>query len=189
MTAPNVQPHSPPASARFELKAATDDLHEELDGLLSRLNLARREDYGRFLQIHGRVVPSVESALSACGLGQVVDEWDSWRRSDALLADLAAMGLENVRAFPVPPYQSVPAMLGALYVLEGSRLGGQLLLKQVPAAFPSAYLSQSTNLHPWRSFIAVADRLIYGNGSSGEAATAARRCFTLFLDAAREAGI
>ena len=77
---------------RFALKAATDDIHRELDDRLSRLDLGRVEDYRRFLEFQARTVPAVEGALACAGLGDFVEGWTNptgarpsgttWRHSE-----------------------------------------------------------------------------------------------------------
>ena len=77
---------------RFSLKAATEDVHRALDDRLSRLNLARAEDYRQFLHVQARTVPPIEAALAAGGFGEVVEGWSKARRTEALESDLSALG-------------------------------------------------------------------------------------------------
>lgn len=176
-------------TARFSLKAATEDVHRQLDDRLSRLDLAESTDYRRFLRFQGRTVPPLESVLAAAGLGTLVEGWAESRRSAALRADLEALGE------PAPPPAAVPApagtaqMLGMAYVVEGSRLGGRLLGRQVGRAFPRRFLAGDGSLGPWPVLVAVLDRCLYSDALLDEAQGAARRCFRLFLDVAEEAGI
>lgn len=174
-------------SRRFDLKAATDDIHQELDEALSRLNLGDPADYARFLAIHARAVPSIETALIDGGVAALIDGWGSERRSDAIMADLAALGYAMPEPADAPEIRGSSELLGAAYVFEGSRLGGQVLRRRVGEGLPVSYLSQSRSTDPWAAVVAALDRLIYSDAEFGEATDAARRCFTLFLSAAREA--
>lgn len=77
-------------------------------------------------------------------------------RTPLLAADLAALGLTMPDA-PASPAADLAAAWGALYVVEGSRLGGAMLARQVPAKWPSAYLGA---VHPpggWRAIRAAID--------------------------------
>lgn len=174
---------------RFALKSATDEIHQALDERLSRLNLSDRQDYVRFLGFHGCSLPAIEAVLMSSGLDAVLPDWSSHRRSPAIAADLADLG-ETMPAHITPPvFSGTPAMLGAAYVLEGSRLGGRVLQRRLGAGLPGRFLSQSESLDPWIDVIAALDRLLYSDELIGEAADAARRCFALFVHAADEVGI
>ena len=173
-------------SKRFALKAATEDIHQELDDTLSRFDLADTADYARFLGIHARAVPPIEAALDRGGVAALVEGWRPMR-SEAIAADLKALG-QPMPAPADPPSASGPgALLGMAYVLEGSRLGGQLLRRQVGAGLPVKYLAGARDTRPWACVVAALDRHLYSDTNLGEAKAAARRCFALFLDAAREA--
>lgn len=174
---------------RFELKAATDDIHRELDDRLSQLDLAQEADYRRFLAFQARTVPPIEAALAAGGLGELVAGWSEARRGPALAADLAALDHPTPEEMPPPPIANVEQLLGMAYVLEGSRLGSRVLRKRVADGFPTAFLGDSPSNGPWPALIAVIDRLLYSNRRIGEAKAAARSCFALFLSVASEAGI
>jgi heme oxygenase len=174
---------------RFALRAATDDVHRELDDLMSRLDLSQAGDYARFLGIHARTVPAVEWALASGGLDAIVEGWSAGRRSGAIEADLAAMGKPVPAPVSIPPIHGVAELLGTAYVLEGSRLGGKVLERRVAPGLPVNFLSHSKKGDPWPTVVAALDRFLYSDALLGEARDAARRCFALFLTVAREAGI
>ena len=178
-----------PRSVRFALKAATDDIHGELDDLLSRLDLTDPADYARFLMFHGRTVPPLEDALAAGGLGDLVPEWLGARRGRALRADLGALGLAPPVAAEPPPIVGTAQLLGAGYVLEGSRLGAKVLQKRVGAGLPNSFLSGSGTAGPWPALTSVIERLLDSDVLVDDAKTAARRSFAWFLSVAHEAGI
>lgn len=174
---------------RFALKAATDDVHRELDELLSRLDLSDAADYARFLKIQGRAVPAVEGALTSAGIDQLVSGWGDARRTPAIAADLAELGEQMPAPAEAPDIDGVGDMLGTAYVLEGSRLGGQILRRQVGAGLPATFLSHSEKSNTWPTVVAALDRFLYSDALLGDAKDAARRCFALFLTVAKEAGI
>ena len=166
-----------------------DDIHRELDERLSTLELAAENDYRRFLDFHARTVPAVEASLASGGLGDMVEGWCASRRSDAIAGDLAALGEPMPKPVEPPVLTGVGELLGAAYVLEGSRLGGRVLERRLGPGLPNAFLKGDGSLGPWPALIAVMDRLLYSDSLLGEAKSAARRCFTLFLTVAHEAGI
>jgi heme oxygenase len=173
---------------RFALKAATDDIHRELDDRLSRLDLARDADYRRFLSFHARPVPPIEGALAAAGLDQLVDGWDAGRRADAIEADLGALGQAMPSPASPPAIRGTAEALGAAYVLEGSRLGGRVLRGRVGRGLPALFISGGEH-NPWPHVVAALDRYLQSGAEVAAAENAARRTFGFFLDAAREAGL
>ena len=176
-------------SVRFALKSATDPLHEELDAALSRLNLSNPTDYARFLKFHARTVPAIEQELAHSGLGEMVEGWSDARRASSIEHDLAELGEAMPTPASAPPIEGKAATLGTAYVLEGSRLGGQILQRQVGEGLPAHFLKHPSGVAPWKHLIAVLDRHLYSDELVGEAKVAARRCFAWFLQESREAGI
>ena len=174
-------------SARFALKAATDDLHDELDGRLAKLELADPADYLSLLKLHARALPAIEAALERGGLGEMVVDWQDHRRTGQLQSDLAALGEPMPEPAPVPAFTTPARVLGAAYVLEGSRLGSQILRESVPPGMPISFLSATPAASAWPRLVAALDRFLYSPQLLGEAVAGARACFTLYLDEARMA--
>jgi len=115
-------------TARFRLKAATAAAHERLDACMSRYDLGCRVDYGAFLQAQARAFIGVEAALDAACADTYLPDWRERRRSDALRADLGLLGLDVPEPALVPTFREEAELLGAIYVLEGSRLGAAVLV-------------------------------------------------------------
>lgn len=70
------------------------------------------------------------------------DDWPEWGidlaahcRAPALRKDLAALGFDHagLPRLVIPPMADFAAALGALYVLEGSALGGKVILRALEA--------------------------------------------------------
>ena len=174
---------------RFELKAATDELHRALDDRLSLLDFGRADDYRRFLDFQARTLPSMEKALASAGLDDWVAGWSDFRRTEAIEADLEILG------DPMPPPAHPPAiantaeLLGTAYVLEGSRLGGRVLRQRVGEGLPTNFLSGDTTLGPWPSLLGVIEQYLCSDTPLNEAKGAARRSFSWYLQVAEETGI
>jgi len=175
--------------ARFVLKSATEDFHRELDDRMSSFNLAEATDYRRFLQIHARAVPPIEAALAAGGLGDLIAGWSDGRRADAIQNDLKALGETMPVPSKPPSIDGIGELLGTAYVLEGSRLGGRMLRQQVGESLPTRFLGEEHSVSPWPALIAAMDEHLHSDAQLDEAKHAARRCFALYLDVAREVGI
>ncbi len=181
--ATGASPQSAPA-ARFILRTATAAAHERLDRLYSRFDLGRPEDYAAFLIANAPAFLAVEGALEAAGAVDRLDGWGERRRGDALLHDIAALGLDAPPPAPAPRLRGEAAMLGAAYVLEGARLGGAMLIRTVVPGLPTAFL-QPGNPADWRAFISVLDARLSSQARLAEALSAANAVFALFEHTAR----
>ena len=141
---------------RTQLRSATHDLHVELDALASRLDLTTRVDYSRYLLAIAGPVIGLELALERSGVENVFADWSERRRRFTLALDLHALEL-TADAIDAPN-MSPSAMFGVMYVLEGSRLGAQVLAKRVGASRDECvlaarrYLRDSDATH-WKSFL------------------------------------
>ena len=171
-------------SARFVLRDATAQWHARVDALFSEADLAGRGGYGRFLQAQAAAFLPIERALDLEGINKVVVDWPARRRAHLLCEDLAALGLAIPPLEPMPIFIGAPAMLGAAYVLEGSRLGGALLRRSVPAAFPQAFLSGGSTT-AWRDFIVVLDAGLVTTPDLEAAIAAACNTFASFEQSGR----
>jgi heme oxygenase len=127
---------------------------------------------------------SLEADLDRAAEGVLPPDWPARRRTDAILADLAALGrpLPPASASPQPPAQAEAA--GLLYVLEGSRLGGQLLLRRALASSDARvrdntrFLRHGEGQRLWPSFAAwLAAR---PPAEAGGAVVGALRAFSVF---------
>jgi heme oxygenase len=185
-----------PLSARLKLSVAS--LHDEIeagaampDGILSLADYASA--LGRF---HAVFAP-VEDNLAA------FNAWPEWgidlaghRRTPALRADLAALGFDHA-AMPLlvtPKLDNFAAALGALYVLEGSALGGKVILRALEArlgpqiAGATAFFGGAgrQGALPWPAFKARLDAFGHGRPASQVRSIAgAMAVFRQFAEALR----
>lgn len=172
-------------SARFALREATRDAHERVDRLFAPLQLDTAEGYGTFLEAQAAAFVTVEAALDAAGAGDVLSDWPQRRRASQLLDDLAQLRRPAPVAVAAPVFHSEAEILGAVYVLEGSRLGGTLMKRKVPEGWPTAFLS-SADPSLWRVLIARLDARLTLPSDQQAAIDAADSVFTVFERAARD---
>ncbi len=171
--------------ARARLRAATAADHDRLDGLFGRFDLGDAGDYGQFLAAHASAIGAVEAALDGAGMTRLLPDWPSRRRGALVLADLAALGVPAVAALPPPAIADDAAAWGAAYVVEGSRLGGALLARQVAAGLPASYLAAPQPKGAWREFLVALDAAIVSEEQYVRATAGACATFDLFEAAVR----
>ena len=171
--------------ARFALRAATTDAHERVDALYSRFDLAGAAGYADFLVAQAGAYLAIEAALDRAGAENVLPDWPRRRRAEALRRDLAVLGLKvSASDIEAPALGEAARVIGAIYVLEGSRLGGTMLLRSVPQGQPTEFLSTR---HPdlWRVFIARLDCVLADESRLETAKFAALDTFECFERSAR----
>lgn len=163
------------------LRAATASAHDMVDAAFGSHDLSAATDYARFLIAHALALPAAERRFVA------TDGLPPWReRSSMIAADLADLG----HAMPAPLAFSLPnrpgAAWGALYVTEGSRLGGIMLARSVGADLPARYLGAKHDHGEWRALLTRIDAEGAMQGSSwvDEAIVGATACFALYQYAA-----
>ena len=172
-------------SVRAALRAATAAAHDEVDFIFSRFDLGRTEDYRRFLIAQASALLPVEAALDGAGAAELVPDWPRRRRGPALCSDLSALAAEPPPQLKPPLFGTREAVLGGIYVLEGSRLGGALLSRSLPAGVPSAFLGSPPDSLRWRKLLEELESLLYRHDQVAEAAGAAIGVFACFAAAGR----
>jgi heme oxygenase (biliverdin-IX-beta and delta-forming) len=173
-------------SARAFLRSSTAEAHERVDSSFSRFDLSDAAGYGRFLRAQAAAFLPVEEVLDSAGAADLIPDWPQRRRADLLRADLAALSVTLPEPFsPVLFIESKASMLGAAYVVEGSRLGGALLKRSVPAGLPSQFLDGRQSAGSWRNFLKLLDQFLVRPNDLEAAAEAARQVFTRFELAAK----
>ena len=127
-----------PPPPRLVLRDATRDHHERVEATVDLRSRTRsRDDYrallASLLGLHG----PFEARLAALPWAEGGLDFDAHRRVDGLRRDLADLGADPDT---VPLADDLPALdlladgFGALYVLEGSALGGQIIAREAEAA-------------------------------------------------------
>lgn len=172
-------------TARAALRAATKEAHERVDAAFSRFDLASEAGYRRFLLAQAGGFLPVEGALDSGGAERVLHDWPERRRGHLLRADLAALNVTPPEPFCSSPFISIKAsMLGAIYVLEGSRLGGAVLKRAVPNLFPRRFLEARQAAGSWRKLLQALDDLLIRPNDLDAAVAAAKEVFARFERAA-----
>ena len=166
-------------SARFLMRNATSVLHGRVDLLFSNADLAVPHHYVSFLAAQAAAHLPVEQALDDGGVAAIIGDWPERKRGDLIREDIAVLGEPLPALEEAPRLVGTPALLGAAYVLEGSRLGGKILAKSVGTGLPRTYLTAEQPA-AWRRFVLLLDELLVSSSDVDEAIGAACDVFGIF---------
>jgi heme oxygenase (biliverdin-IX-beta and delta-forming) len=156
---------------RQALREATMVNHQRVDDLFSDFSLDSPAEYGAFLRAHARALAPLEQLARPDA-----------PRLTRLMEDLAALGEVFPEPLAVEPEGSEAFRWGALYALEGSRLGGAMLERRVAPDLPRAYLSSVHGKGGWIAFQEALDEAADGEGEDwiNGAIQGAEAAFALF---------
>lgn len=155
-----------------------------MDAAFSAHDLSTVEGYGRFLSAQSRAFVAIERAVDAAGAGALLADWQSRRRADLLLEDMADLGLAAPQMIEPPVLSNEAEVLGALYVLEGSRLGGAVLFRSAPFDAPRRFLEPGDAGPRWRSLVELLETRLTDDQDVEAAVRSARSVFNCFHEAA-----
>lgn len=118
------------------LKIETRHNHHELEKkLVGSIKLIRnKEDYTRILNLFYSFFGGLEALIDTHIDISVLADYPNRRKTAALAEDIKQLGsiLPSLASGDaLPPIQNHPQALGALYVIEGSTLGGKIISKMV----------------------------------------------------------
>jgi heme oxygenase len=181
------------ASLRLRLKSATKDLHAQVESHLDLDGAVRsRSDYRFILETLWGFYHPIENALERIDWKGIDISIERRRKLHWLEADLVSVGSSPNAAESRGECAFIPTLddfadgLGALYVLEGSTLGGQLILRTLSprlaissrdgGRFFASYGNDTSAM--WRSYLTVIERF---SRSADIAASIERRAYDTFL--------
>jgi len=183
-------PFSLTASSRHLLRAATADLHAKVDARFSGNFSGGAVGYSGFLAALASALVPLERALEEGGIERILPDWPERRRAALVVADLEALDVAVPPSADPPPVTGEARQFGVAYVLEGSRLGGKLLLRRALAdpdqrvRAATRYLSHGADRDLWPSFVKRLESSAAVSRAPDEAVTGARLAFSLFCDPA-----
>lgn len=163
----------------LRLREATRANHDRVDAAYSRFVLGDAASFGDFLTAHAAALIPLEEWIDPASLFP-----DITPRGSALRADLDTLGREMPTPLTVEWPRTDATRWGALYVVEGSRLGGRMLARSLPDGFPRAYLDAPFQSQTWRALLAALDERGASDAWAREALDSAMRTFDLFEQAA-----
>ena len=182
-----VAPSSSPALQR--IRAATSSAHRALEAALA---IARPDasdhTYARYLDAWLGFLEPLEEPLWTRPWPAGIEPSARTGKTEWVKADLAARGwserelLAIPRQRAIPPLESQPQRFGVAYVIEGSSLGGPVLLRRLQsrleprtARFLEGYGRESTA--KWRAFVTALGASLRDARDADAAAESARATF------------
>jgi heme oxygenase len=122
------------------LRNETSAAHHRVEALLDLMSPAMDiERYGRVLQVFQSAWVPLEAHIAAFCPAEARSLWQGRERAHRLAADLESLGIisgpSSVPRAPLPDVRDRSAWLGALYVVEGSTLGGQVISRHLHQRF------------------------------------------------------
>lgn len=193
----------PVAAFHGSVRQATARLHRQLEAVmdLDRMTASKpayRSVLSRLFGIHSAIDAALFHFDSTAVLG-----FGARRRSDDLVVDLLALGLDRqaLRGLPEAPPLPLPEraaeIAGYLYVVEGSALGGTVIsqvLRRRLGIGPETggrffFGAGAATAARWRAFLAAAEAQVGSAADRRASARAAVELFSRFLDWMYEGGM
>lgn len=171
------------------LKQSTAEAHRKLDDsplVLGLSNGSLSDDaYLAMLQAYLQFFSPWETAMKQDHAG-IVDALGAHRfeKSAWLAEDIATLGGSTITPAPLDPPKDHPALLGTLYVVEGSTLGGMHLHRSQrgPVAKAGRFFQGygEETIPAWKSFIDWLEAQALTEAEMQRAAQAAQKTFEWF---------
>lgn len=172
------------------LKEETKQAHQELEKrVVLKLKAIRSEaDYANFLNSFYNYFTNVEKYIKQYVTTGVLSDYPSRRNSSHLKADISQLGfkVDLVSDKPMPEIKSLAAALGALYVIEGSTMGGPIIVEMLKKygitkgfSFFCGYGAETGKM--WAAFITVVNNYVVTETEQQMAITTANNTFSAFL--------
>lgn len=143
-----------PTSLRMRLRTETQDLHEGVEKAVGFGHLSDPQSYRRLLERFYGFYQSFEKQLLQASQPETLRQFysaerhrTSWLRQDLQNLGASEHELANLPTLQVPPPPNPEAWWGAIYVIEGSSLGGQVLTQKC-----RSFLPQIAEFHFFNSY-------------------------------------
>lgn len=176
-------------SARHLLRTALKATHDRIEGGFDGLKLDAFDDYRLFLRVNAAALLPLEAQLSECSIEEWVPDWPLRVRTRAVRSDLQGLGVYSVSPMATPELKTFAELLGAAYVLEGSRLGARYLLGAVEASgdprvrASTAFLRHGQGERFWPTFVAILNTKLASQSDFDIAVRGAEAAFGVFAAA------
>ncbi|MEO8961995.1 MAG: biliverdin-producing heme oxygenase [Ginsengibacter sp.] len=174
-----------------ELKLRTKERHQQLEvKVITAIKLIHhRNDYARLLQLFAGYFGSLEDLIEQNLNLDMLTDYRLRRKAAALQADLISMNVplpKKIGSENLPTIKNSLQAIGALYVMEGSTLGGRIIRKMVADKLPNenafsffeGYGEKTNDM--WKSFKASIDAIVLNNKETNVVIDSANETFYKF---------
>ena len=172
-----------------KIKEATHEAHQQLEKVvvLQLKSIRNQSDYSQVLKNFYVYFSKVEQAIAPYITAKELPDLEDRRNSQYLRKDIEELGgdLSSLPAAIAPDINSLEEAFGALYVLEGSIMGGPYIVQMLQKYgmtkgfhFFSGYGENSKVM--WSSFINVIDQLACTDQQKLDMINASIKTFKLF---------
>jgi heme oxygenase len=173
------------------LRRETTGLHREVEVMTGLPgSISTRDDYVNLLRRLHEFHTAVEARLAdpswTMGWLDLGIALPAHKRSHLLSEDLSSLGATPEEAgVRLPRMDNIGQALGCLYVVEGSSLGGRVLVPAFRAALgevPTAFFESDERMHPhpWRSVMAGLRKFDVTAGNADDVVLGAQGTFLAF---------
>ena len=187
-----------PIELRSQLRSATHDQHIKINRhpLIEGLTKAGfpQRNYLALLRSYAPLYQSLEASVETCAESlKIPFSYSDRKKLPMIMRDLGYYDAPPFASMTMrmPEIKNLGALVGVLYAIEGSTLGGQVISrnlaqhlgasKESGAAFFNGY--GDATKEKWETFIKFAEAAVTNDQELAEAKRAARATFTLFDDA------
>lgn len=173
------------------IKEATKEAHLQLEKkVVQQLKAIRsNSDYAEFLKNFYAYFHNVEKAIAPYITKEVLPDYAQRRNSSYLKNDIEALGgnVNDLPATTVPDITNTIQALGALYVMEGSIMGGSIIVKMLEkggvtdgVSFFSGYGEATGQM--WGTFVGILNSHATNETEEAQAIQTANDTFSQFSD-------
>lgn len=173
------------------IKESTSQAHAKLEGTVVRQLKAVRSntDYADVLKAFYAYFNAVEKTIAPYITADILPDYAERRNSSYIKADIIELGgnTDNLPEVETPQVNNALEALSALYVLEGSIMGGPYIVQMLNkygvtkgTSFFSGYGDNTQNM--WQSFVAVLNKHGEAPSVQARAIEVANETFSRFGD-------
>jgi heme oxygenase len=170
------------------IKEATMPAHQELEKeVILKLKAIRSdEDYAALLKNFNNYFDALENAISPYITHEVLADYSQRRNSAYLKKDIAELGSDpSPSTVEVPEIKNALEAMAALYVMEGSIMGGKIIVQMLAKAnitkgvsFFSGYGEDTGKM--WGTFVQALDKTGKNEEDENTAVKIANETFNYF---------
>jgi len=173
------------------IKEATKEAHQQLEKkvVLKLKSIRSNGDYADLLKYFYVYFNAVEKAIAPYITQELLPDHAERRNSTYLKADIEQLGcgLNDLPTVQTPKIDNVASALGAMYVMEGSIMGGSIIVQMLAKygvtegiSFFSGYGEATGQM--WGKFVGVMNTEVKTEELEEQSITAANETFSRFSD-------